>query len=66
MIPPARPMRKPVNIVTRIAVEPTDPKANGPAKRPTTAISDILKRTWRTLESISGMLKTKMFFQRDP
>ena len=45
LIPPERPMRKPVNIVTRMVVDPTEPRANGPAKRPTTAISDILKRT---------------------
>ena len=44
-MPQPRPMSIPVNSVTSIEVEPTLPSAPLPAKRPTTAISDILNNT---------------------
>ena len=54
------PIMKPVNSDTRIVVEPTAPRASAPAKRPTTAMSDMLNSTCSTLESISGRLKRTM------
>ena len=60
------PMRKPVNSDTRIVVEPTAPSAADPANRPTTAISDMLKSTCNTFESMSGMLKWTMEGSRGP
>ena len=56
-MPPERPIKKPVNIMTRVDVEPTAPKEIGPEKRPMTARSAILKSTCNKLDKIRGMLK---------
>ena len=56
LTPLESPMSRPVNSVISILVEPTAPSAIGPANLPTTAISDILNRTCRILENISGTL----------
>ena len=66
LTPLASPKRRPVESVTRILVEPTAPRAMGPANFPTTATSDMLKTTCRILENISGTLNTIIFFHREP
>ena len=43
-----------------MVVEPTAPRAWEPANRPTTAMSDILKRACNRLERTSGTLKMKI------
>ena len=60
------PMRKPVKSVTSVVVEPTAPKASALENLPTTATSAILKSTCKSCDSISGMLKKSIFFQREP
>ena len=54
LTPLPMPIRKPVNSVTRIEVDPTDPSASGPANCPTTATSDMLNSTCSTFVAISG------------
>ena len=54
------PIKKPVNSVTSVAVEPTAPSAVDPANWPTTAMSDILNSTCTTFETISGTLNRKI------
>ena len=66
LTPPDMPMRNPVNSDTRMAVEPTAPRAMGPANRPTTAMSAILKRTCKRLERIRGKLNRKICFPKGP
>ena len=65
-MPLLRPIRKPVNRVTRMLVEPTAPSAVEPANRPTTATSDMLNSTCSRLESASGRLTRKICFARGP
>ncbi len=48
-----------MNRVTSVLVEPTAPSAVEPAKRPTTATSDILNSTCSRLESASGRTDQK-------
>ena len=60
------PIRKPVNRDTRIVVEPTAPKASLLENLPTTATSAMLNSTCKSWDSISGILKNNIFFQRDP
>ena len=64
--PVPTPIRKPVNSVTRMVVEPTAPSAAEPANRPTTAMSDMLNSTCSTFEIISGRLKKRICFPRRP
>ena len=66
MTPLDRPMRKPVNSVTSVDVEPTEPSAVSLANLPTTATSAILNMTCNSCEKTSGMLKSRMFFHSDP
>lgn len=66
MMPLLRPMRKPVNRVTKMLVEPTEPRAVEPAKRPTTATSDMLKRTCSRLDRTSGRLTRRICLARGP
>ena len=49
-----------------VLVEPTAPSAVDPAKRPTTATSDILNSTCSRLESASGRLTRKICLARGP
>ena len=65
-MPPLRPIRKPVNRLTRMLVEPTAPSAVEPANRPTTATSDMLNSTCSRLESASGRLTRKICLARGP
>ena len=57
---------KPVNRVTKMLVEPTEPRAVEPAKRPTTATSDMLKRTCSRLDRTSGRLTRRICLARGP
>ena len=66
MMPPPRPMRKPVNMVTRVVVEPTEPRAVAPTNCPTTAKSARLKSTWRRFEQMRGRLKVRICLARGP
>ena len=59
-------MRKPVNRVTKMLVEPTEPRAVEPANRPTTATSDILKSTCSRLDRASGRLTRRICLARGP
>ena len=54
--PPPIPIKRPVNKNKSCDVEPTDPSGIEPAKRPTTAMSAILKRTCKRFEKINGTL----------
>ena len=65
-MPLLNPMRKPVNKVTRMLVEPTAPSAVEPANRPTTATSDMLNSTCSRLERASGRLTRKICFASGP
>ena len=56
LMPSAIPMRMPVKSTVSVEVEPTEPSASGPAKRPTTAISAMLNITCSRLEKIKGRL----------
>ena len=60
------PIRKPVNSVTRMVVEPTAPKASALEYLPTIATSAILKSTCKSCDSMSGALKINMFFHSEP
>ncbi len=60
------PIRKPVNRVTSVVVEPTAPRASALENFPTTATSAILKSTCKSCENISGTLKRKIFFHNEP
>ena len=60
------PIRKPVNSVTSIVVEPTAPSASALENLPTTATSAMLNSTCKSCDSISGPLNTSMFFHREP
>ena len=62
------PIKKPVNSVTKIAVEPTEPKAFSfiVEKLPTTAISEILNNTCKILEAIRGILNKNIPFHKLP
>ena len=66
MMPLLRPMRKPVNRVTKMLVEPTAPSAVEPANRPTTAMSDMLNSTCSRLDSASGRLTRRICLARGP
>ncbi len=66
LTPLASPSKIPVDNVTKILVDPTAPRAMGPANLPTTATSEILKTTCRILENISGTLKNRIFFHKEP
>ena len=57
---------KPVNRVTKMLVEPTEPRAVEPANRPTTATSDILKSTCSRLDRTSGRLTRRICLARGP
>ena len=59
-------MRKPVKRVTKVEVEPTAPSAVEPAKRPTTATSDMLKRICSRLDSTSGRLTSRICLASGP
>ena len=61
LTPLPRPIRKPVNRVTRVEVEPTEPRAAALENFPTTATSAILNSTCSSWEKISGTLKRKIF-----
>lgn len=66
LMPLPSPIRKPVNRLTSVVVEPTAPSATEPEKRPTTAISDILNSTCSRLEAISGRLNSRICLYREP
>ena len=59
-------MRKPVNRVTKMLVEPTAPSAVEPANLPTTAKSDMLNSTCSRLDSASGRLTRRICLARGP
>ena len=65
-MPLLRPIRKPVNRVTRMLVEPTAPSAVDPANRPTTATSDMLNSTCSRLDRASGRLTSKICLASGP
>ena len=59
-------MRKPVNSVTSVDVEPTEPSAVALENLPTTATSAMLNSTCSSCEKISGTLNRKMFLYNGP
>ena len=59
-------MRKPVKRVTRMLVEPTEPRAVALENLPTTATSAMLNMTCNSWEKIRGRLKRKIFRKREP
>ena len=60
------PISTPVNSVTSIVVDPTEPRACELEKLPTTATSAILNSTCKSCDAISGTLNRKMFLYNDP
>lgn len=66
LTPAPIPIRNPVKSVTRMEVEPTDPMALELENLPTMATSAMLNSTCRICDSISGRLKIRIFFQREP
>ena len=65
-MPLLRPIKKPVNSVTKILVDPTAPSAVDPANRPTTATSDMLNSTCSRLDRASGRLTRRICFASGP